>query len=48
MGKQEVVTGIPAMKPQGGLEPYEPPAVSELGTVEDLTWTSSFDLSTGV
>lgn len=46
MGKQEVATGIPAMEPQG-LKSYEPPVVSELGTVEDLTWDSSmFNVST--
>ena len=26
-----------------GLEAYEPPAVLELGTVEDLTWEGSTD-----
>ena len=27
-----------------GLETYESPEVRELGTVEDLTWDSSFEL----
>ena len=42
MGKQEVAAGTSAVKKRG-LETYEPPAVSELGTVEDLTWEGSTD-----
>lgn len=42
----EVAAGNPMVEPQD-LESYEPPTVLEVGTVEDLTWTSSFDVSTG-
>lgn len=42
MGTMEIAAGTPAVGSQV-LESYEPPAVSELGTVEDLTWDGSTD-----
>jgi hypothetical protein len=42
MGIQEVAADTSAVKKRG-LETYEPPAVSELETVKDLTWEGSTD-----
>jgi len=42
MGTMKIAAGTPAVGSQV-LESYEPPVVSELGTVEDLTWEGSTD-----